>query len=76
MNKPTQAQIDDMVGITDIAVRLEVKPATVNSWIARDQLPVRPNRVEPRRVKRRPKPYSLLVKPRHWYRNHPDPRAR
>lgn len=44
--------------------------------IAQDQLPVRPNRIEPRRVKRRPKQYSLLVKPRHWYRNHPDPGAR
>ncbi len=40
--------------------------------IAQDQLPVRPNRIEPRRVKRRPKQYSLLVKPRSWYRNHPD----
>jgi len=44
--------------------------------IAADQLPHRPNRIEPRRVKRRPKQYSLLVKPRNWYRNHPDTGAR
>ncbi len=34
------------------------------SWIARDRLPERPNRVEPRVVKRRPKPYDLLTRPR------------
>ncbi len=33
--------------------------------LAADMLPHRPNRVEPRAVKRRPKPYSLLNKPRH-----------
>jgi len=32
--------------------------------ISRDQLPLRPNRTEPRAVKRRPKPYPLLNKPR------------
>ena len=32
--------------------------------IARDHLPDRPNRREPRAVKRRPKPYPLLNKPR------------
>ena len=32
--------------------------------LARDQLPYRPNRTEPRAVKRRPKPYPLLNKPR------------
>jgi hypothetical protein len=32
--------------------------------IARDQVPLRPNRTEPRAVKRRPKPYPLLNKPR------------
>ena len=31
--------------------------------------PHRPNRVEPRAVKRRPKPYPLLTKPRHEARN-------
>ena len=34
------------------------------SWIARDLLPDRPNRLEPRALKRRPKPYKLLTRPR------------
>ncbi len=34
------------------------------SWIARDRLPERPGRVEPRALKRRPKPYNLLTRPR------------
>jgi hypothetical protein len=34
------------------------------SWIARDRVPERPNRVEPRALKRRPKPYDLLTRPR------------
>jgi hypothetical protein len=38
------------------------------SWIARDILPSRPNRVEPRAVKRRPKEYALLNRPRHEMR--------
>jgi hypothetical protein len=33
-------------------------------WIAEDELPHRPNRIEPRAVKRRPKEYDLLNKPR------------
>jgi len=33
--------------------------------IARDQVPDRPGRREPRAVKRRPKPYPLLNRPRH-----------
>ena len=33
--------------------------------IAQDQLPDRPGRREPRAVKRRPKPYQLLNRPRH-----------
>jgi hypothetical protein len=32
--------------------------------LARDLVPLRPNRTEPRAVKRRPKPYPLLNKPR------------
>jgi hypothetical protein len=36
--------------------------------IARDLLPRRPNRVEPRAVKRRPKQYALLNKPRRTMR--------
>lgn len=42
------------------------------TWIAADTLPHRPNRSEPRRVKRRPKSYSLLTKPRHWYHQNGD----
>lgn len=37
-------------------------------WIAHDTLPFRPNRIEPRVVKRRPKQYGLLNKPRHEMR--------
>jgi hypothetical protein len=37
-------------------------------WIARDTLPYRPNRIEPRAAKRRPKQYCLLNKPRHQMR--------
>jgi hypothetical protein len=33
--------------------------------IALDQVPDRPDRIEPRAVKRRPKPYQLLNRPRH-----------
>lgn len=33
-------------------------------WIASDILPCRPNRIEPRAVKRRPKEYALLNRPR------------
>jgi Transposase DDE domain len=35
--------------------------------IARDEVPDRPNRIEPRAVKRRPKPFPLLNKPRHRF---------
>jgi hypothetical protein len=45
-------------------------------WIADDTTPHRPDRNEPRRRRRRPKQYSLLVKPREWYRLHGDPDAR
>jgi len=43
--------------------------------IARDQVPDRPGRLEPRAVKRRPKPYHRLNRPRHLmkeipHRNH------
>jgi hypothetical protein len=36
--------------------------------MARLKLPDRPGRVEPRAVKRRPKPHRLLTKPRHTWR--------
>ena len=36
--------------------------------IASDLLPIRPNRVEPRTVKRRPKHYQFMTKPRRFMR--------
>ena len=39
--------------------------------LAQDLLPLRPNRSEPRAVKRRPKNYHLLTKPRHLMGNLP-----
>lgn len=50
--------------------------AQLLKWIAKDTVPGRPDRFEPRRVKRRPKQYSRLTKPRQWYRLHGDPDAR
>jgi hypothetical protein len=41
-------------------------------WIANDLVPHRPERFEPRRVKRRPKNYSRLTLPRQHYRRHGD----
>jgi hypothetical protein len=35
--------------------------------LARDAVPDRTGRREPRAVKRRPKPYALLTRPRHEY---------
>lgn len=40
-------------------------------WLAKDQLPSRPGRSEPRAVKRRPKPYQILNKPRHQFKETP-----
>jgi len=37
-------------------------------WIAADVLPDRPHRIEPRALKRRPKPYDLLTRPRNEMR--------
>ena len=39
--------------------------------LVRDLGPLRPGRKEPRAVKRRPKPYPLLNKPRHQYKEIP-----
>jgi len=39
--------------------------------LARDLVRHRPNRLEPRAVKRRPKPYPLLNQPRHRFREIP-----
>jgi hypothetical protein len=41
--------------------------------IARDQVPDRPGRREPRAVKRRPKPYQRLNRPRHLMKELPHP---
>lgn len=45
-------------------------------WIADDLVPDRPNRLEPRRRKRRPKEYSLMQHPRSWYHQRRDFGAR
>jgi hypothetical protein len=37
-------------------------------WIANDLLPYRPNRLEPRVLKRRPKEYPVMKRPRHQLR--------
>ena len=47
--------------------QLRTSHAIVLGSIGQMVLPVRPNRVEPRAVKRRPKTYALLTKPRHLY---------
>jgi len=39
--------------------------------LALDLVPLRPGRFEPRAVKRRPKPFQRLMKPRHRYREVP-----
>ena len=44
---------------------------TMLAFIAEDLLPHRPGRVEPRVIKRRPKPYQLLTKSRHLMREIP-----
>ena len=46
------------------------------AFIADDHVPDRPDRLEPRRRKRRPKNYSLLQQPRDHYRRNGDPDAR
>lgn len=46
----------------------DVLYALLLEWIARDKLPHRSGRVEPRAVKRRPKEYDRLNKPRHELR--------
>jgi hypothetical protein len=43
-------------------------------YIAKDQLPYRPNRVEPRAIKRRPSGYQLLMQPRHLFKEIPHRR--
>lgn len=48
--------------------RLALRHAHLLAGIAQLKLPHRPGRVEPRAVKRRPKPRQLLTKPRHILR--------
>ena len=48
--------------------RAERLYALLLRWIAGDLLPERPNRIEPRAVKRRPKEYPHLSRPRHQMR--------
>jgi hypothetical protein len=43
--------------------------------LALDLVPERPDRREPRAIKRRPKPYPLLTKPRHIFREIPHQNA-
>ena len=45
--------------------KLPALHATLLRAIAKLLLPLRPNRCEPRAVKRRPKPHRLMTKPRH-----------
>lgn len=45
-------------------------------WIADDSIPDRPNRLEPRRRKRRPKQYNVLQHPRSWYHQRYDAKHR
>ncbi len=45
--------------------------AMLLSDLARDAVPERPDRWEPRAVKRRPKPFALLNKPRHSFKDVP-----
>ena len=47
---------------TDQASYSQLLKAAVNKIVGN-----RPGRQEPRRIKRRPKPYPLLMKPRHFY---------
>lgn len=57
------------------AARRRLLAYTIES-IANDIVPHRPDRVEPRRLKRRPKPYDLLNRPRHTFRGRIDDSSR
>ncbi len=62
------------LGMTDQASK--ANRDSIMNWlltsIAGDVLPDRPDRFEPRRVKRRPKNYSRMTKPRTHYHRHGD----
>jgi hypothetical protein len=70
--------VDTLRQWSPIIASLQSKPKRQSSliaamlWvIASDQVPLRPNRREPRAVKRRPKPFQLLNKPRHKMKDTP-----
>lgn len=42
------------------------------AWVADDTIPYRPDRIEPRLLKRRPKQYGWLQEPRSGYPRHPQ----
>ena len=52
---------------TDEPTLLRINQALL-VYLARDLIPYRPNRTEPRARKRRPKQYQLLTKPRHLFK--------
>lgn len=59
--------------------RRELLIAALIRAIARNRVPYRPNRTEPRAKKRRPKNYQWLTEPRHLFKETPhrgNPRAR
>ncbi len=56
--------------VIDDAKRHHMTQALLDA-IARDPVPHRPNRSEPRAIKRRPKNYQRLTKPRHQFKESP-----
>lgn len=60
------------IGLTGGGGALSKLLAYLMESIADDIVPHRPDRVEPRRLKRRMKPYDLLTRPRHQYRGRVD----
>jgi hypothetical protein len=70
--------LDTVRHFADAAHAAEGKPRTIKALteemllaVAKDTNPLRPNRSEPRAVKRRPKNYHRLTKPRHQMGNLP-----
>jgi hypothetical protein len=59
-----------LMAAASAAARTRMLAALLNT-IARDTLPIRPNRVEPRAVKRRPKNYQRLTQNRHIFKECP-----
>jgi hypothetical protein len=70
--------VDTLRQWAPVIAQVQAKPkrrsALINALllvIATDQVPLRPNRREPRAVKRRPKPFQLLNEPRHRMKDTP-----